>query len=37
MKNNKGYNTRNELNNNEYIKNNFILDKNYSTNNKGVY
>ena len=36
MKNNKGYNTKNCLNNNDYNKNVIILDKNYSTNNRGV-
>ena len=38
MKNNLGYNTKSRINNNnnDNNKNNIILDKTYSTNNRGV-
>ena len=37
MKINKGYNTKTSLNNNDYNKNSAILDKGYTTNNRGVF
>jgi len=37
MKINKGYNTKTSLNNNDYNKNSAILDKAYTTNNRGVF
>ena len=37
MNNNRGYNTRSTVNNNDYNKNSAILDKGYSTNNRGVF